>query len=528
MLTSQVTFPGIDNIVGARFTASRGAFPGKGTLTILPQDNFAVGPGTMVWQTNEQTLVFPYCTLALNHLKRREQGPRSEWRWEVTVYDRRLLWWNYKLDANWNERWLDGTIKDLTKKNAQEIAKLILDVLGETGATVADVPTNLYPRCCWNGANAAAALQWLCEWCSIAIGFDNQGFVQLRSYGEGDELPDVLRLNPVYRYGLAATPANLQALSGPTVYQSPIQLTDVGINSDDATWIGVNGVDYVPTAGWFYEPWTNFGNVDAAQRFHPSLELGRIWRIASLGGPSPPGTDTNVDDINQLLPLKPVLAKPLAHEEGAERNKIGHFPYVQGIFWFQGDLRANCNTVQRWPGNFTLYHNLGLIVTEYPVFDLHSEFLAADDSGLTLRLWLMCAYNVRGTDGKYDRLLEEQGAGGPYGTKVLIRPEVFGAYIDGGDDTRPAARDELTAYLRQFGKRYSGEAIVAQVYEGLGFVATALDGLIAQVTLEFGYGAEPRTIVSTGYEHDTYNESFEECLRKSTLQLLASTQETAL
>ena len=523
MLNSSVTFPGLNTITGARFTLSRGVFPGKGTITMLPQDVLTVAPGEFAWNSDVDSLSFPRCTLDIAHLRKRETP--LGWRWDVNVFDRRYYWWKYTIDGDYNRRRGDGQLLVSSKKSARQLARIILDIVNEPDADVSGMPDDVYPRCKWVAANAAVALQWLCEYCSTAIGFDIGGAVKLTAYGEGADLPTIFRVNPSWKFGLAK-PSALLAVSGPTVYQSRLALTPVMLDEDDDTMRSVSDVGYKPTNDWTYEPWTNFGNVGDEFRFHANREFCQWWQpyAQANGGLAVPGSDTVISSIQQILPLLPDLASVIVNG-GDELEFTWPYPYsLRGDFWPLSDVPVNA-VDQEWIGQFWVHLRTGLTKTEYPVFVINEGSPNPLD---TVKLYLTAAYNVRNADGELDRLKESQSLGGETGVHVLVRPEVFGSRIQlYGDnnapgevrDTREAARTELKAYLTQFAKRYvTGLCDVAEV---AGFQRCPLDGKIAQIALQYALGQYPRMVASSGYEHDVFNESFEQTNRKVTLQRVA-------
>lgn len=512
MLDSIVTYPGITAIKAARFTASRGALPGRGTLVILPQDGFEPGGAQpLTWQSSIGTVVIPGCVLDTAHLVRLEHGPRTDWRWHITVYDRRYYWWNYSIDADWNARLPNGEVALATQLSARDIAKQILDQFGETSADVSGMPTSVFPRCKWRGAKAAAALQWLCEYCSVAIGFNLNGQVQLKPYGVGDVFPATYRVHPRWRWSPGTSPKELLAVGGPTRYQSKLKLDPLMVDSDEKTAKEPGGVDYEPTETWEFEPWTNYGNVDSELRWLPATQLDRWLQVISQadGSHAVPGSETEVDHIRQLLPLLPHLIDSFKDE--SDPPLVWPWkPRITGDFWSQGLLSINV-VDQVWSGNFELECETGLVRTEYPIFTV-------TDQGETpeLKLNLTAAYHVRSKTGELDRVKETQSVGGVEGTKTIVRPEVFGAVnVEEDVDTRFGAGVELATYLNWFRLRFEAEALVFECAECIGFEPCPIDGRIQQLSLEWGYGRDPWMRASLGYELDIYNLSFEESVRRS-------------
>jgi hypothetical protein len=531
MLTASVTYPGINTITGARLTFSNGARWGAGTITMLPQDGFAPGaPQTMTWQSSVGTLAFPNCTLDVNHLRRRET--RDGWRWDVKVFDRRFLWWRYTIDCRWNVRLPDGSVREDTKKNAQELCELILDAIGETTADVSKVPDDLYPPCQYRGVNAAALLWWLCEYCSVAIGFKTDNTVQLVPYGEGDNLVDVLpsttRINPVARWkGMG--PTTLQGVSGPTIYQSRLRMRPLMTTADEETATSPDLIDYGPTLGFPHEPWTNFGNIANANRYLAEWQFCRWFQAVSQAndGHEVPGSTTDVNHIRQLLPLHRWLVD--GFKDSSDPPLQWQWPPVlRGNYWPQG-LRPINLTDQEWTGMFDLHHETGLINTEYPIFTVENTY---SQEQVEFALFMTAAYNVRNHDtGELDRLKIDRDVDGETGVKVLLRPEVYGAVVQryGAEnaptelrDTRDDATTELNAYLDAFEKRFADEALVRDVAEVPGYPVCPLDGRIAQIDLQYGYGQAPSLTASQGYEADIYNQSFEQMLLKAEVVRLAA------
>lgn len=521
-MPNQVLFPGVTNIVGARFTLSRGAAPSRGTISIVPQDGLSAAPQAMTWQSDSDTLTFPGCTLDLAHLRERRVG--KTWRWEITVYDRRLYWGRYQVDGNYNERLPNGLVKPDTQKSARELARLILNGIGEGTANVDGMPANVYPRCRWAGANAAAVLQWLCEYCSCAIGFDTSNRVQLMPYGVGADLPSQRAQTPRYRYNIGTSPQTLLAVGGPTVYQSRLRLEAVSLEESTNTLKPMEFVESKPANGWEYEPIINFPNVSTDYR---DTVFGYGWRGFRVysqadGSTNVPGCPFAVSRLSQMLPFKTELPYLITDVDGG--NAYGYPLLLRGDYWPMGDTSASI-TDSPWPGQFAFNEQRGLVLTEFPIININSV-----QQVTTPTLYLTTAYNVRhGTTGEIDRVYQTAGVGGVAGTKVLVRPEVFGSFVQlygSGNsyadtvETRTQANSELQAYLAQFQRRYQTDALVCEMESYPAYYACPLDGKLAQITLEYGYSAPPRMTVSTGYEHDIYNKSFEESEREFTLQLM--------
>jgi hypothetical protein len=309
------------------------------------------------------------------------------------------------------------------------------------------------------------------------------------------------------------------------VFQTRLRLEAVFVEETSDTLQLPADVDYEPDNGWEYEPINSFPNVGVDDRMMAFYSGWRWFRVIGQadGTWQVPDASFEVTELSQILPFHEKCVSSATNDDGS--YPFAYDPFMRGNYWPQGDT-AEPVTDKFWEGKFHFNRNRGLVVTEYPVINFDSA-----GKVVTPQLYVSAAYNVRDKQtGEMERPKQWQSVGGAYGTKVLVRPECFGAvaqlYWENNApamtiDTRTDATAELRAYLALFQQRYAGAGLVCEVVEFPGYGPCQLDGKIAQITLEYGYSDTPLMRISTGYEHDVYNQSFEESLRKFTLQRLA-------
>jgi hypothetical protein len=254
-----VSFPGIDQVVSATYTLAHGITPGLAFLEIAPQGGFVGEGGALVFEFGGVTLVFPDCKIDTLSLARTSQGLV----WRLAILDRRWKWAFPTISGVYNVRAASGEIlrPDAsaspgasivldTERTPQELAALLLDALGETLYSVAELPNDTRPRVDWDHTPAASALAELCEalGCRVVLALD--GTVAIRRLGAGAALPELastidrwLGVDPPER------PDALAVVCGPTRHQVDLLLEAVGRDLDGSIK-PIDDLSYKPAGGW--------------------------------------------------------------------------------------------------------------------------------------------------------------------------------------------------------------------------------------------------------------------------------------
>lgn len=500
-----IGFTGIAVVEKATVVKSRGVTPAKANLTcqlqgsappLIGQLAMSDGNASEVWQD-----------AAITHAVRRHVTKTKGHLVSVTVADRRWKWSQSIVSGVYNTRLDDGTISPANKKSVQELFGLIFQALGDT-VDASGAPANLYPAVTWIGQRCDRAMQQLLKLSGCDIVLDYQlNVARVVRRGSGAFLPaNGQEIEPPLTLTNGPVPGNLLVAGLPVVVQSKIKLQEVGIDKDGTIKL-VDQLTYKPSGGWGNEWPLDFAGVsDEADR---ALARQTVWRWFAIkefaeGGlaiPQLPGIA--ISKPTQLLPLRErLLETDKDHNDVPRQN----FPYLEGDFWYKAD-DGSTSDHQRYTGKFRILYDLGIVVTETPVFKFTSGKVEAP------ALYLTCAHHVRDpqTDGLV--LYSRQRSLGGGSTTVTEQPPLLRSIIRLYSKTSPSSvqdnladvNAEADAYLDAMQVQHAPtDPPGAMQYRG--FVFPSLDGAIAQVKHVFG-GGGAYTIVSRHCEDDAYSPS---------------------
>lgn len=178
--TGDTTLVSSDLIVAASYTLNQGAGPSSCIVRILPQADFVIGECNIVFTDGTTTITLPNCKLDTMQLDY-SQGTI----WELTFLDRRWKWQLGQIDGRYNLYNPDQSLNTVTEQSPQQLATLCLEMMGETGYDVANLPNVARPLANWDYANPAQALEDLAEslGCRVVLHLDNS--VSLEVVGSG-------------------------------------------------------------------------------------------------------------------------------------------------------------------------------------------------------------------------------------------------------------------------------------------------------------------------------------------------------
>ena len=171
------------------------------------------------------------------------------------VKDRRWLWeppFNAFVHGRYNVRDEDGEITEGTAKNAQELAEICLDTLGESGYDVSVLPTDadLAPETDWKYESAAIALGNLVRLygCSIHLLADDT--IAIKQDGTGTVPTDTgLMEEPEEGLLIEPVPDYIHCYAGDTLFDSWLTLEPVGLEIDGSVK-HIELLSYRPDGGW--------------------------------------------------------------------------------------------------------------------------------------------------------------------------------------------------------------------------------------------------------------------------------------
>ncbi len=238
-----MSFPGINQIINGSYSLIHGISPGVAQLTIAPQENFIGASGDLIIVYADVRIVLPDSKLD-KHSFQRTQGGLT---WRLDILDRRWKWRFPTISGMYNLR-DDGNklIKD-TEKTPQQLAKILLEEMGEKGFEVDKLPNQTRPLVEWDFTNAANALATLCDslGCRVVLHIDNT--VIIEKLGKGAKLPisNVSISDNTGSIDPPEKPGKLKAVGGLTRHQVDFNMFPVGLDVD-GTIKPIEELSYAP------------------------------------------------------------------------------------------------------------------------------------------------------------------------------------------------------------------------------------------------------------------------------------------
>lgn len=535
-------FPGLsESWQSVSYTLSHGISPGVFTIKAVPKPGkkFERGDVTLTYDNTE--ILFRDCKIDSAALGITASGNL----WTIKILDRRWKWEHKPIVGHYNQRDEGGKIDPDTEKTPQELAKLLLDAMGERRYMVGDLPNDARPQKDWSYAGAAQELASLCDalGCRVVLGTDNR--VRIRKIGEGEPLPENgLEMNPSFNFDAPEKPESLLFVGGPTVYEAKWTLEAVGLDTDGDVKL-IADLSYNPSGegeenGWQTEVPGFFTSLDDGEQLKLAQEsVYRWYRIKEHvdGTMEIPGYG-EIEDIDQVLPLRERLViddamKALGITEGPPAE-------VSGVFYSEEWNDANSENGTLYPGDYTLDTERGIVKFAEPVYrtvDDPPEGAASENNEYAVyrpaQLDLLCTFHVTDADTlEPDRFTRERNIGGAPGSgpQIVKRKEVFKTskptYTDvdewNEDDIQTNLRvDELEEqadyYLRAAEAEYQATEAVDLQYAGI--LDIEPDGAIQQVTWSIGSnGATTRA--SRNSEHSVYVPEYRKRRRQETLKAI--------
>lgn len=411
----EMTFPGINTIISGTFTLSHGVSPSSAMIQIPPQDNFAVPAGTLAITYGKERIEFPDCRLDMASLDINDSGRT----WTLKILDRRWKWQFGKISGHWNVRKPDLTLDLDREKSPQDLAKLLLEAMGEKRYDVSQLPNQTRPLVYWDYDNPAEQLQRLCESldCRIVLRTDNK--VYICKTGQGAALPTDRISSGGEGYDPVETPDSVEFVFGQTKWQGRLDLEAVGIDVDGKIKL-IKDLSYNPAGegeeyGWaaqnpvYFQGLIKYPTDAERQRYNDlvkdlgkdsvivqgetnpaqlaargeeirQLALSCVYKMYRIKRPSTRKMEIpefgEIKDIKQLLPLDDSLLTPANWKDQLGKQSLEGFPVrqsaqVYGIFYNRiSEPSLNLNTLAgtKYPGSFTIDKERGIVMFSDPVF----------------------------------------------------------------------------------------------------------------------------------------------------------------
>lgn len=491
-VVSGATFPGIAQIRQASLNMTHGITPSVVTFEIAPQQNFASQYGDVTIFSDSQTYTLKNCKLDKNSFERNASGEV----WRLAVFDRRWMWAWGSISGTYNLRADDGTLKTATEKSPQDLAKLCLAAMNESGANVADLPNVGRPLIEWDGAVPAQALESLCELYGVRVVLRLDGKVKLCKVGAGAQLPSGGIMENSLTIDPPEKPDKIAVLCGHDRYQVDMLLEAVA-EDESGTIVGIDNLVWKPTNGWAnvdlgYFTQCTRGNNRYVER--AKQQVFKWYRIIFPLNVPGFGTVNSLDElvildeqVDQVTEAGVLVPKPAA---------------VHGVFFNRKSDNTNSDTAIKPPGTDNLYKAGFSLDTKKGIVKFSDYvFKNGDATGATLTfaaagLRLRTAVQVKDSATRgFLRYSRERTIGDNKNTPTrfvkhdeIVRtftPDYSQAYnVNSVADNTQTINPECEYYLDGLQAEYQVEA--PQTMKFAGIPTVEMDGAICHVSITVG------------------------------------------
>ena len=323
-----ITFPGVQGYLTGSFTLGHGITPSICRFQCVPQASPPPESGTLSVSFGGQRLQFPDCRILDIEVIADSSGRKA---WAISLADCRWRWKNYRVSGQYNLRLNDQNLDLASKKNSQELAKILLEAMDLKDADYSQVPKDLFPYVDWDYARADQELQKLLDsvGCRIALGLNNQ--VRIVRLGIGRDLPLSNVVDGQATFEVTEWPDQLKFVAGPTMIQVDVPLEYVGLEPSGAVK-ALKDLSYRPAgfkdaeANPFknIEPGSMAGvegaSVEAAKKsvfrwFRPKMPL------QLFGDVLPKGKENKTDEVKNLWQILPLLTTQIPHVDLEKKEK---------------------------------------------------------------------------------------------------------------------------------------------------------------------------------------------------------------
>lgn len=564
-----ITFPGLVEVMSADMTFSPGISPSICLVRMAPQKKplDVIKPGELKFTYDKEVIKFPDALVDSGSLEISGDGQT----WSIRIKDRRWKWEFGEVSGRYNYRRADGAMGEIeagTEKTPRELAKILLEAMGETvigDDQIKTLPNESRPEVEWDFDNPAQALASLCDMlgCRVCLGLDNK--VWIRKNGDGKLLPvGGKEMNAGIGIVAKVRPALIKIVCGPTKFQVKFELEAVGEDVDGRIKL-VDDLSYKPAAGWgslwpdemedIQTVYTKLGagvgviiplmDSDFLEGLDPAdpadalvLEkyafcrdlaaktVYRWYRVKQLaeGGLIPKGgvillAAGGKMQRKHLLPIDDTLVETTFDDEGTKRFKPA---YVEGTF-FDDDLTGtNTEPFRLYRGGFSINREKGIVMFADPVYRLNDK---ADP--IFAQMYLTCSTSARfPADGgilRHQEVRELKVKGGLDNglVRIVKHDEIVhtlrttynaGKAVGLANNTADVQK-ECKHYLDALEKEYTTEPSGDVEYAGLVGKPVEPDGAIQQVTWTISESGTT-TRASRNAEHAIFTPTFEEMRRR--------------
>lgn len=521
--TGYILFPGIEAVEGGSYTLTLGISPSVAVIACRPQKEPPAKYGTLTIGFGDDVPIRLYdCVLDSANMQVNDAGQT------VTAYilDRRWKWRYPTISGIYNQYKPNGDLDTTTEKTPQELAKLCLDAIGEVGYDVSALPDDVRPEVNWDYANAAEALQQICDQlgCVIALGLDNK--VRICKAGTGATLPDT---PDIANYGYAIDPpdkpSSIRVIGEPNLYCMDFQLTPIAREvtgeieklSDVSYYVSDSSLH-----AW--QDYTYFtGIADIKAREYAAESVGKYYGIAARWGGNTAATHAgyiqdflNVSgcDVSLFSVEKQIEFFSMQLYDDAEGNPrpptvYGQFITIKDELWKNNVTNAEYAAIGNYDESKATEPSIRYRNQAPFAFDIGGQFIRfgmqqrrfneTTGEAMFPHLTLRAAFRVKYFDGRYFRTDAEKTLRTDAKTKPLvIRAEgVVPRFIekncgpDGGTSNIDEVKKAFQEYADIAASAFAQVDSQAVTYERIRPIA--VDGAIKSVSWQVGGGETAKT-----------------------------------
>ncbi len=507
-------------MLAASITLGHGISPSTATLVIAPQDDFAAQVGPLTFTYGALSITFYDCKVDRFSFDRGFDGKA---RWTLYLLDRRWRWAHSagggQISGYYNTRRNDNEIIEETKQNAQELAGLLLEAMGESNYDTTALADDQYPAVQWDYNHPAEELARLCEnaGCRVVLGLDNS--VRIVKLGEGADLPEG---NDVLEDSLSVDipemPDEIICVAAKTRYQQDFELEPVALD-ESGEIVPLIDVSYNPEKGKdvakLAADLPHFLTVDNdALRGFAQASAFRWYRIKEPF--TLPGVKEKKLKRDRILPIESEQIDTCDTDDGPQNLPA----WVYGIFYNErDDMRNNVEKLDPksiskgseafYSGEFEIDRDLGIVKFAQPVYQ-QAERKAkpgtvTPDGKVNVtaaaRLYLRTAVSLRDKKSlAWGRRSKTRKTGMQTGglPRYIVKNETcLNVGSDGKDNSREVD-GVLDAHLDIAMDEYRVKNPRSMTYAGLKPIE--LDGAIRQLIIKIGEDGTTRTRASRNRE----------------------------
>lgn len=300
------SFTGIQYPVECVYTQSIGFSADVAVVTFLPQLSAVPSVGTLTLQWEAVTASLPNCVVDLGTLRLTESGRFGTLR----VFDRRKRWERVAPISGEYNVVRTGDYVAAKQKNLRQLGVLLMTALGEPGADVSALPTDIYPSVSWLCDDVVEVAEALFSeyGYSVALGFGSEA-VTVVKLGTGATLSTVNRFIGSDTIDDKFAPRYVRNCFKPSAIQGRLKLEAVGLDTD-GSWYPIDSLSFAPVGGWGSTPPYSLGDavtaLTDAQRMEALSYVRRAYRPVGFADGTwnlPDGSGV-VSGLTDILPLQ--------------------------------------------------------------------------------------------------------------------------------------------------------------------------------------------------------------------------------